>query len=142
MYDSILVPTDGSDGASVAVDHAIEQAANHDATLHALFVVDTDVVGAHTSEDFVREQLEGIGTNAVESVASQASEAGLSNVETDVVDGAAHEGILDYAEDNDIDMIVMGTRGRSGLDKYLLGSVTEKVLRLSDSAVLTVKRDE
>lgn len=55
-----------------------------------------------------------------------------------VAGGTAHGEIVQYANDNDIDIIVMGTRGRQGVDRYLLGSVTERVVRTAEQAVLTV----
>lgn len=56
--------------------------------------------------------------------------------------GDPHQIILDYAAKHDIDTIVMGTHGRSGADRYLLGSVTEKVVRMSDVPVVTVRMSE
>ncbi|AAV47178.1 universal stress protein [Haloarcula marismortui ATCC 43049] len=53
--------------------------------------------------------------------------------------GDPYEEIIDYAETAGVDMIVMGTHGRSGLDRFLLGSVTEKVVRTADAPVLTVR---
>jgi len=53
--------------------------------------------------------------------------------------GEPYESVLDYADEHDIDIIVMGTHGRTGLDHHLLGSVTEKVVRTSDVPVLTVR---
>jgi nucleotide-binding universal stress UspA family protein len=53
--------------------------------------------------------------------------------------GDPYEEIIDYAETEGVDMIVMGTHGRSGLDRFLLGSVTEKVVRTADAPVLTVR---
>lgn len=60
-------------------------------------------------------------------------------VETDVRRGNPHREILDYADEHAVDLVVMGTHGRTGLDRYLLGSVTEKVVRLSNVPVLTVR---
>ncbi len=56
--------------------------------------------------------------------------------------GKPHQIILDYTAHHDIDIIVMGTHGRTGLDRYLLGSVTEKVVRMSDVPVVTVRMDD
>jgi nucleotide-binding universal stress UspA family protein len=72
-------------------------------------------------------------------VIQQAEAAGVDTIEGVVAQGAPHRAILDYVDEQDIDLIVMGTHGRTGLDRYLLGSVTEKVVRLSDAPVLTVR---
>ena len=69
----------------------------------------------------------------------QAEDDGVETIEGMVSQGSPHRAILDYIEDQDIDLVVMGTHGRTGLDRYLLGSVTEKVVRLSDAPVMTVR---
>jgi len=64
------------------------------------------------------------------------------SVVTAVRTGAPYERILDYADQEGADMVVMGTHGRTGVDRYLLGSVTEKVVRTADIPVLTVRAEE
>ncbi len=70
-------------------------------------------------------------------------EGACENVRTEsyICAGDPHQVILNYADHHGIDIIVMGTHGRTGLDRYLLGSVTEKVVRLSDIPVVTVRQD-
>jgi nucleotide-binding universal stress UspA family protein len=63
----------------------------------------------------------------------------VKTIEGVVAQGTPHQAILDYIGEHDIDLVVMGTHGRTGLDRYLLGSITEKVVRLSDAPVLTVR---
>jgi nucleotide-binding universal stress UspA family protein len=145
VYDTILVPTDGSEGADRAVEHALELAATYDATVHALFVVDTaalvDLDEAAVDSDLVAESLGDRGQEAVERIADRAEAAGV-DVETAVERGRPVRAILDYVEAQDVDLVVMGTRGRSGLDRLLLGSVAEKVLRRSPVPVLTVRHGD
>ena len=69
---------------------------------------------------------------------SNVSSSVISTVEASVLSGRPHRAIVDYAAEYDVDLIVMGTHGRTGLDRYLLGSVTERVVRLSDVPVLAV----
>ncbi|WP_423746066.1 universal stress protein (plasmid) [Haladaptatus sp. SPP-AMP-3] len=141
MYERILLPTDGS----VSTDKAVEQALNlsdaYDASLHVLSVVDRTIVPPDVRSDILYDELEDECADAVSDVEAAANEAGV-DVETTVLRGTPHRVILDYADDNDIDCIVMGTHGRRGLDRYLLGSVTEKVVRLSEVPVLTVRMNE
>jgi len=137
MYDQILIPTDGSEETQDAVEHAIDLALTYDATLHTLFVINTNV-GVDSSVIGTLEALEESGENAIEAVIDRAQDAGVGTIEGSVAQGAPHQAILDYVDENDIDLVVMGTHGRSGLDRYLLGSVTEKVVRLSDAPVMTV----
>jgi nucleotide-binding universal stress UspA family protein len=142
MYDNILVPTDGSAASEGAVDHAIELAKQYDATLHALYVVDT---GAYSSmevgSDIVIEALQEEGNQAVDRVASRAEDAGVA-VETSVRTGIAHRSIVEYVSEEGIDLVVMGTHGRTGVGRFLLGSVAEKVVRTADAPVMTVRADE
>jgi nucleotide-binding universal stress UspA family protein len=72
-------------------------------------------------------------------VIEQAESAGVETIEGVVSSGTPHRAILDYVDEEDVDLVVMGTHGRTGLDRYLLGSVTEKVVRLSDAPVITVR---
>lgn len=138
MYDNILIPTDGSGGTRGAVDHAIDLATTYNATLHAFYVVD-ETIGADASVHAPLDALQEVGKNAIDEVIRQAEAAGVETIEGTIAQGAPHQAILDYVDKQDIDLIVMGTHGRTGLDRYLLGSVTEKVVRLSEVPVLTVR---
>jgi len=139
MYDAVLLPTDGSEGTRAAVEHAIEHAKRYDATLHVIYVVDARIGVAHeTTPEAVFEELEDQGRRAIEDVHTKARAADVGTIEGVVARGDPHQAIIDYAVAEDIDLIVMGTHGRTGLDHYLIGSVTEKVVRLADVPVLTV----
>lgn len=139
MYDHILIPTDGSDAAEAAVDQAVGLATEFDAVLHVLYVVDTSAVAPEMGAASVLDAFEQAGQTAVDEVIDTAQSAGVGTVEGMVGRGSPHKTILEYTDNNDIDLIVMGTHGRTGLDRYLLGSVAEKVVRLSDAPVLTVR---
>jgi nucleotide-binding universal stress UspA family protein len=130
----ILVPVDGSESADSALDHAISLAGAVDAEIHLLSVVDPYVLSTVTERKEVEEELEGI----VEEAATRVRDADIE-VQTAVEVGFPHEEILDAVSDEAIDLVVMGTHGRSGLQRYVLGSVAEKVVRLSPVPVLTVR---
>jgi nucleotide-binding universal stress UspA family protein len=136
MYGDVLVPTDGSDGADEATERAVDLATTYDAAIHALYVVDTNVGGEGVG---ALGALEAAGRKAVDDVIERAEAAGVETVEGTVGRGAPHRAILEYADEHGVDLIVMGTHGRTGLDRYLLGSVAEKIVRLSDAPVLTVR---
>ncbi|WP_256390704.1 universal stress protein [Natronoarchaeum rubrum] len=141
-YDSILVPTDGSEHASRAMERAVDLARRHDATLHVLSVVDVMAVGVDVRADLMIDQLEERAHEAVEDAGAEAGEAGV-DVVTDTIVGSIPREIRSYAEDEEIDLLAMGTHGRRGVDRVLLGSVTERVLRTAPAPVLTVRgRDE
>jgi nucleotide-binding universal stress UspA family protein len=140
MYAEVLVPTDGSPASDAAIEHAIALADRYDARLHALYVVDGAAYSSlEAGAEVVVEALESEGEEATGRVADAAADAGVECVTT-VTSGTAYRSIHEYVDANDIDVVVMGTHGRQGLDRYLLGSVTERVVRTSDVPVLTVRQ--
>ncbi|SEW30420.1 universal stress protein [Halobacterium jilantaiense] len=141
MYDDILLPTDGSDAADAAVDNALSLAAKYDATLHVLYVADTTEYSTVTFEDSVVDPLQREGEDVVDGVVERADAEGVA-AKGVVMQGGVFETIKDYVADEGIDAIVMGTHGRRGLGRALLGSVTERVVRTSDVPVLTVRQTD
>ncbi|UVE49718.1 universal stress protein [Haloferax larsenii] len=142
MYDDILVPTDGSKAAERAIEHALDIAETYGATLHALYVVDTSIyTSLDAGADVVIDALEREGDVATKHILDAAEDAGV-DADAEVTTGTAYRSIRDYIESHDIDLVVMGTHGRTGLSHYLLGSVTERVVRTSPVPVLTVRMDE
>lgn len=137
MYDSIVLPTDGSEGTENAVEHALELAEKFDAELHVINVVDVRNFYDGVNWEEVLEDVELKGEEIVEEIVQKAGERGVG-ADQKVVRGIPHQEINDYAEEKDADLVVMGTHGREGLERMLLGSVTEKVLRTSETPVLTV----
>ncbi|CQH57637.1 UspA domain protein [Halobacterium hubeiense] len=136
MYSTILVPTDGSEGASEAVGVALALAERFDAEVHALFVVDERFVA--TDYDLVVEEAETEAERALDAAGEQGAAAGVG-VEKHLRTGLPHEEILDAADDYGADLVVMGKHGRSGLDRFLsVGSVTERVVRRAEVQVTTV----
>jgi nucleotide-binding universal stress UspA family protein len=138
MYDTILVPTDGSDGTARVAEHAIHLARQEEATLHVLHVVDTSVVPLDGHSRAIYEELEAQGRGSVATICDRANEASVHAVDA-VREGEPYREILGYAEKNDVDLVVLGTHGRSGVRRALLGSVAERVVRLSPVPVLTVR---
>lgn len=141
MTDTILVATDGSDGADAAVDRAIELADAMNATLHAMHVIeDIDaIVAPMTAEqDTVRKGTEAYAEEVLGDVADRAEAAGVP-CETTIKRGVPNERILSYAADVGADMIVLGALGRSSLVDVLLGSTADRVSRRSDVSVLLAR---
>jgi nucleotide-binding universal stress UspA family protein len=137
-FGTILLPTDGSKMATEAATHAIELAAVTDGTLHIVHAVDLTFISGEYGSGAILDALEAAGQRAVDDLIERATEAGVQSVEASILSGAPSRAITDYATDRGVDLIVMGTHGRSGLDRYLLGSVTEKVIRLAETPVLSV----
>ena len=144
MYERILLPTDASVGVDRAIGHAIDAAGRYDAELHVLYVVDADTYGSYPGDEYVHEfeglesALERAGRDAVETIAERAAEADVP-VTTEVRHGTPHEEILRYAEDADVGLTVVGSKNRSGEYRRLLGSVAERVARMSERPVTIVK---
>ena len=136
-YDDVLFPTDGSENASVAFDHALSLAKAYGARLHVLYVVNTTYADLGATGTTTIVSLHERGEGVVRETEERAGAAGIE-VRTQIGEGDPYRGILAYAEEN-ADLIVMATRGRSGLDRYILGSVTEKVVRTADVPVFTVR---
>lgn len=142
MYDKILLPTDGSEGMGPVIDHAVSLANTHDATLHAVYVVNTASLNdlpMESSWEGLSQALRKEGEKALEEVTEQ---AGTIPVETTMLEGAPSRVIVEYAEDESCDIIVMGTHGRSGVNRLLLGSVAERVVRTSTVPVMTIRVDK
>ena len=137
MYQDVLLATDGEEGARQATEHAIELADQLGARLH---IVSVSEDGPHSTEkqDEMRTDHENEAAQAVEEAKSAASARGL-DVSTTVSHGVPQEEIVAVAETNSIDLIVMGTHGRSGLDHLVTGSVAEEVVRNAPVPVLTVR---
>ncbi|SEQ40681.1 universal stress protein [Natrinema salaciae] len=133
MYQDVLIPTDGSDGTRRSINHGVTIASRFDATIHALSVVPEGPLGTLQTDEAIPA-----AERAVERVETEATREGVDTV-TAVERGVPHEEILAYADDHGIDMIVMGTQGRTGLDRVLVGSVTERVVRMADVPVVTVR---
>lgn len=139
MFDDILLPTDGSASMAAVTDHAIGLALLCDGTVHALHVTDENAYLAVPDDvrDRVRDTLAADGEAATKEVADQAIEVDVPVVR-EVRGGNPPATILGYAREHDVDVIVMGTHGRTGYERYLLGSVAEKVVRAATRPVLTV----
>lgn len=145
MYERILVPTDGSALATAAARQAVDLAALAGAEVHALYVVDADAIGfaepAQIDVEEVRSSLRIQGEEATAAIGELAEAAGVRVVD-EVRVGAPAEEILEYGRQADVDLVVMGTHGRSGLARFLLGSVTERVLRAAPVPVLAVPPED
>lgn len=139
MYDPILVPTDGSEQRPV-VEHALNLAELCDATVHALYVIDEKALNYQPSaegREETRRARREEGETATGRIAERGDRRGVEVVAA-VEEGSPTEVIGEYADEHGAEMIVMGTQGRSGVDRYVVGSVTEEVVRASDVPVVTV----
>lgn len=144
MYENILIPTDGGRKAKKAAAHGIELASTLDATIHSLYVM--DLPGAprtpyiYRDEENVKREYREYGEEVTGEIREMAEEAGVECV-TAVEQGSVHEGIVDYADEEGIDLIVIvaGYRGRFG---GLMSTTTEKVIRSASVPVTSLRMGE
>lgn len=140
MYRNVLIPVDGSTPAGRGLDHGLDLAAATDAAVHVLYVVDEAVHGrtpALSGYEAFLEKVEGEGQRIVDAAVERAEDRGL-DARGAVRRGRPHESILDYAEKNDVDVVVMGKHGQGGAEPPHLGSVTNRVIRRADVPVVPV----
>lgn len=138
MYDNILIATDGSEQSEPAVETGLGFAESFGATVHAMYVIETKatyILTAKLDDDEMDEYRE-YGRGVVEDVVEQAAGRGLEGKSV-VKSGRISQEIIRYADNNDIDHIVVGKQGRGAIEKYV-GSTAEKVMRMSGVPVTVV----
>jgi len=141
VYKKIVIPTDGSKISIEAAEHAIELAKCSGGRVYGIYVIDiVPFVGLPTEGlwESMKEVLEKEGQTALKKVADIAKEKGVE-IKTEILEGTPSKEIVDYAESKKADLIAMGTTGKTGLDRLLLGSVAERVLKKAHCPVLLVK---
>jgi nucleotide-binding universal stress UspA family protein len=138
----VLVPIDGSDPSDVALEHALEQFAADSIT--ALYVMDpvdgATAWGPGSADDWMAAAEERADT-VLEEAEAMAAEAGV-DITTDSIVGRPARGIVDYAEEHDMEHVVIGSHGREGVSRVLLGSVAETVVRRSPVPVTVVRHED
>jgi nucleotide-binding universal stress UspA family protein len=140
LFKKIVIATDGSKRTQHAVETGLEIARVHQSKVHAVYVVDTVTftsVPMDVTWENMYQLLKEEGEEAVGRVKA-AAPAGVE-VETHVLEGNPALEITKFAKDNDCDLIVVGTLGKSGIDRILLGSVAEKVVRIAPCPVLVIR---
>lgn len=143
IFRKIMIATDGSEEVKKAVNTAIEIAELTTAKLYAVHVISMGFYSMTLPTDKDRnkafqQRIESEGKEATAFVENAGKTANVE-VESAILRGSPAEEILGFAERNDIDLIVMGTLGRTGIKGYLIGSVAEKVVRHSKKPVLVVR---
>ncbi|MFB6235224.1 MAG: universal stress protein [Halopenitus sp.] len=142
MYDTILLPVAPNSEATRGTERAADLAEHYDATIHVLAVADTmeeTMRGPHV--ETLAERIESEAMDRVEEIGDELEERGHDVVKR-TERGRPFEMVIETIEDVDADIVIMPTHTRKGLQRMLLGSVTEKVLRRSPVPVLTVPMEE
>ena len=140
IFSKILVAIDSSDASMDAADYATVISEKYNAELYALHVIhaDVDLYGPHETSEFTRN-MRNEGEKYLNKVKVKANEKDIHIITEIISSKDIAGGILDFAEENNIDLIVIGTRGRSGFKRLLLGSVASHVVTYAHCPVLVVK---
>lgn len=143
FFQRLLVPIDGSENSFKAARYAVRLACQEQCEVIALHVVDEE-----TAEDMadyanrpvgaILERMEKSGRSYLEDVEKIGEEAGVE-VRVEVLVGIPHRQVLEFAARQEVDLIVIGTVGRKGPRRVLIGSVTERIIEHSSVPVLVVK---
>ena len=144
MYKRIVVPLDGSALAEQALPYAVAQAERFGADIVLLKVLEPLPEATLVSPGAVRaaeEASAGLARDYLEGVAGGLREQGI-DAETVLVEGKAHAQIVRFAAEEGVDLIVISSRGHSGFSRWLLGSVTDRVVRGATVPVLLVRCQE
>ena len=140
--NKILVPVDGSEKANRAIEFAANLAEKYDAIVHLLYVVKpiifAEEFGVVITQDTL-DELRAVGNKIIVAAEAEAKKKGIKHIETMVAEGDPTERIIGYAKDQDVDMIVIGSRGRGSFKDILLGSVSNKVCHRSDRTCVIVR---
>ena len=139
LFEKILVATDGSEKNQPAVRKGLEIARACGSAMYAIYVIDETPLASAQAEVLtadVYRRLQDEGEKAIQLVKRIAD--GIQ-VETFVLSGRPAHVISEFAVKNGVDLIVVGSQGKSGLERLLLGSVAESIIRMADCMVLVVK---
>lgn len=139
-YKKLLIPVDGSDASYRAFKEALSIAKRNDSELILLNVLD-DFVRFGNSEASMRlyDDLRVDALSVLESYEAEAKEAGLENVTLEIIKGDARYGIVEFANTAKADLVVVGATGKGAIERAMMGSVSEYVVRNVKSHVLVIK---
>jgi nucleotide-binding universal stress UspA family protein len=139
----ILFPTDFSEGSSQALQYAVDLTKKYGAKLYVVHVI-YDIAKAtgwyvpHVSMDQMYKDIQAGAKKELEKFGVE--ELGeVKNIERTVLTGVPHEEVMNFAKKNKIDLIIMGTHGRKGIDRILFGSTAAQIVRFAPCPVLTVR---
>ncbi len=141
MFTKILVAVDGSDISAHAVDKAIDLAKQNNADLHLLYVIEAGFVSpgpGDSVKDLVHKRFEDEGRNTLEKLTEKVKEGGVT-VESHLEVGHAGDTIVKTAEKLGCDLIIVGSLGKSKLDRLLLGSVSSHVVNYAKTNILVIR---
>lgn len=139
MYKKILLATDGSEHSKRAAENAIHIAQCSDGSaIEVVYVVDADRAKSDVLANWNSAEMNDFRKERMKEVERQAKEAGVS-YEIKILHGEPGPAIVEYVNKNQVDIVVIGSRGLNGLQEFVLGSVSHKVAKRAKCPVLIVK---
>lgn len=141
MFTKILVAIDGSDISKIAFNKAIELAKMSKAELHAIYVIESGMISpgpVDTSWELIYQRFEKEGRDVMAELVEEASKKGV-NVIPHLEAGHAGDTIINTALELECDLIVVGSRGKSKLDRFLIGSVSMHIVNYAKTSTLIIK---
>lgn len=148
MLNNILVATDFGEASEAALRYGRELAKRFDATLHVLTVAENVAIATLGAETFaavapqLQHEIEAAARQALDEAIIDSDHSGPVTRPVVMTSSSPAAAIVDYAQEHNINLIVMGTNGRGVLEHFLMGSVAERVVRLAPCPVLTVRARE
>lgn len=144
FYRNIVIATDGSEDTQRAISYGIEISKLTGAIVYALHVVDTRSTISENwtiDKNLFYDMMRSDGEKILSKIKKIGEDSGIE-IKGVLLEGDPSNEIINFAENNKMSLIVMGTLGKTGLDKFLLGSVAEKVVRRSKVPVMVVRGKE
>lgn len=141
LFKKILIATDGSENNQTAVEEGIKIAHACGSSVYVVYVIDMRAFESVPADVGMRDTyllLQNEANQVLDRVRTLGEDL---KIETKILEGRPANEIVEFAEDNGIDLIVIGTQGKTGLKRLLLGSVAETVIRSATSMVLVVKNN-
>jgi nucleotide-binding universal stress UspA family protein len=139
LFEKILIATDASENNKPSVEEGLRIARSCGSIVYAVYVIDYKAFYSASADMSVGDTYQLIRNEAKNAVDKVRSLAGDLTVETALLEGQPAAEIVKYAAKKDVDLIIIGTRGKRGIERLLLGSVAENVIRSAECKVLVVK---
>jgi nucleotide-binding universal stress UspA family protein len=139
LFERILIATDGSEKNRAALDEALLIARTCNALVYAVYVIDARAIASAAGDIPLGDTYRMYQAEAEGALSRVRDRAGELKVETSVLEGNPAAEVVRFAAENSIDLIVIATQGKKGLERLLLGSVAEEIIRSAHCKVLVVK---
>ena len=139
LFARILVATDGSEKNKAAVEEALRIGRASGSPVHAVYVADISTLESASGDVVIGDTWDLVQREAADTLARVRERAGGVQLETGILEGKPAAEIVRYAREKEIDLIVIGTQGKRGIERLLLGSVAENIIRNAPCKVLVVK---